>query len=163
MHDKKAPLIIKSNEFDYSFSITEMEAADLIQTAPFKFNLIHNSRSVNATIIEADMATKKFTVEIAGEKFSISIKDELDQVLEKMGFGVTSNRHIKEIKAPMPGKVLEIAVSEGQAVMEGDKMIILEAMKMENSIVIHTAAIIKKISITAGQIVEKGQVLIELE
>ncbi len=163
MHEKKALLVIKSNEFDFSISRTEVEAADLIQTTSFEFNLLHNNRSVNATIIEADIAAKKFTVEIAGEKFNISIKDELDQVLEKMGFGVTSNRHIKEIKAPMPGKVLEIAVREGQAVKEGDKMIILEAMKMENSIVIHAAAIIKKISITAGQIVEKGQVLIELE
>ena len=62
----------------------------------------------------------------------------------------------------MPGLVLEIAVSDGQEVNEGDKMLVLEAMKMENSILIQTNATIKKVIVTAGQAVEKGQVLIEL-
>ena len=80
-----------------------------------------------------------------------------------MGFGIASAKQIKEIKAPMPGLVLEIAVSDGQEVNEGDKILILEAMKMENSILIHTHATIKKVIVTKGQAVEKGQVLIELE
>jgi biotin carboxyl carrier protein len=80
-----------------------------------------------------------------------------------MGFGLSNNKAIKEIKAPMPGLVLEIAVIDGQDVKDGDKILILEAMKMENSIMIHTAAKIKKIIVAAGQAVEKGQVLVELE
>jgi biotin carboxyl carrier protein len=63
----------------------------------------------------------------------------------------------------MPGKVLEIAVNCGQSVNEGDKILILEAMKMENCIVVSTSAIIKNIAVIAGQTVEKGQLLIELE
>ncbi len=63
----------------------------------------------------------------------------------------------------MPGLVLEVAVSEGQPVKEGDRILILEAMKMENSIVIHADATIKKVMVTAGQAVEKGQVLVVLE
>ena len=63
----------------------------------------------------------------------------------------------------MPGLVLEIAVTEGQEVKEGDKILILEAMKMENSILIHTNAKIKRIAVSAGQAVDKGQVLVELE
>ena len=98
-----------------------------------------------------------------GETFHIEIKDEMDQVVEKMGFGKASNKQIKEIKAPMPGLVLEIAVSEGQEVAEGDKILILGAMKMENSILINTRATIKRIAVSAGQAVEKGQVLVELE
>jgi biotin carboxyl carrier protein len=58
---------------------------------------------------------------------------------------------------------LEIAVTDGQEVSEGDKLLILEAMKMENSIMIQTNAVIKKVSVCAGQAVEKGQVLVELE
>jgi biotin carboxyl carrier protein len=48
-------------------------------------------------------------------------------------------------------------------VTEGDKILILEAMKMENSIIIHSNATIKKISAITGQAVEKGQLLVELE
>jgi biotin carboxyl carrier protein len=80
-----------------------------------------------------------------------------------MGFGSAANKMIKEIKAPMPGLVLEIAVADGQQVKQGDRLLILEAMKMENSIMIHTDARIKKIGVCAGQAVEKGQVLVELE
>jgi len=80
-----------------------------------------------------------------------------------MGFGKASIKQVKEIKAPMPGLVLEIAVTDGQEVKEGDKLLILEAMKMENSIIIQSSAIIKKVSVSAGQAVEKGQVLLELE
>jgi biotin carboxyl carrier protein len=63
----------------------------------------------------------------------------------------------------MPGLVLEIAVSEGQQVREGDKVLILVAMKMENSIIINTDATIKRIAVSAGEAVEKGQVLVELD
>jgi len=83
-------------------------------------------------------------------------------MLESMGFGKSTGKQIKEIKAPMPGLVLEISVTEEQEVAEGDKLLILVAMKMENSIQIHTQAKIKKIHVEVGQAVEKGHVLIEL-
>ena len=63
----------------------------------------------------------------------------------------------------MPGLVLEVNVSEGQEVKEGDKILILVAMKMENSLMIHADATIKKICVKAGDPVEKGQVLVELD
>ena len=103
------------------------------------------------------------TVEVDGESYTVNIKDELDQMLEKMGFGASSTRHVKEIKAPMPGLVLQVSVKEGQEVKEGERILILEAMKMENSITLHTNATIKKIRVINGQAVEKGQVLVELE
>ena len=80
-----------------------------------------------------------------------------------MKMGMASNKQVKDIRAPMPGLVLEIAVADGQQVNEGDKILILEAMKMQNSIIIHIGATIRKVVVTAGQAVEKGQVLVELE
>jgi biotin carboxyl carrier protein len=162
MPDKNS-ITVNSNDFEYCIAAAEMDDAEIIQTAPLEFNLLQNNRSVSAKIIHADIASKKITVEISGEIFNVVIKDELDIMLDKMGFNLASNKQVKEIKAPMPGKVLEIAVCCGQTVMEGDKMLILEAMKMENAITINTAATIKTIAVTAGQTVEKGQLLIELE
>ena len=154
---------VKANEFEFSFSRDETDAADLVKKSPTEFNLIKNNHSVNAKLIDADSTNKKLIIEVEGESFVINIKDELDQVVERMGFGITSNKVVKEIKAPMPGLVLEINVSDGQAVSEGDKILILEAMKMENSIMIHNNAIIKRIAVITGQSVEKGQLLVELE
>ncbi len=154
---------VKANEFEFTFSNQEMEAADLVKSSPVEFNLIKDHRSVNAKLVEADHTAKKLTIEIEGESFHIEIKDEMDQMLEKMGFGKASNKQIKEIKAPMPGLVLDITVSKGQEVKEGDILLILGAMKMEMSIIIHTHATIKQITVSPGQAVDKGQVLVELE
>ena len=163
MSDNNSTYKVKANEFEFSFSKEEIAAVDFVKKSPTEFNLIKNHRSVNAKLIAANSTCKKLTIEIEGESFAIDIKDELDQVVEKMGFGSPSGKLIKEIKAPMPGLVLEINVADGQAVNEGDKILILEAMKMENSIMIQTNAIIKRIAVTSGQAVEKGQLLVELE
>ncbi len=154
---------VKANEFVFSFDQSTIEAADFVKKSPTEFNLLHNHRSLNARLLEEDATGKKLKLEVDGEVFTIEIKDELDQMLEQMGFGTASGKVIKEVKAPMPGMVLEVNVENGQAVKEGEKLLILGAMKMENSIMIHADAVIKRVAVSAGQAVEKGQVLVELE
>lgn len=163
MADKINTYKIKANEFEFIFNKEMIDNTDLVKRSETDYHVIKDHRSVNAKLIAFDLHAKKATIEIEGELFEVEIKDELDQMLEIMGFGTVSNKQIKEVKAPMPGLVLEIAVSEGQEVKEGEKILILVAMKMENSIMIHTTAKIKRIAVNAGQAVEKGQLLVELE
>ena len=151
------------NGFTFDFTATELDVYDLVKRAPSEFHLIKDHRSINAKMIETDSTGKKIKMDIAGEIFDIEIKDELDRMLEIMELGSSSDKRVKEIRAPMPGLVLEIAITDGQQVNEGDKILILQAMKMENSIIIHNRAKIKKVAVSAGQDVEKGQVLVELE
>jgi biotin carboxyl carrier protein len=63
------------------------------------------------------------------------------------------------VKSPMPGNILKINVTQGQAVNEGDVLMILEAMKMENEIVATKSGTIAQISVTKGAVVETGTVL----
>jgi biotin carboxyl carrier protein len=112
---------------------------------------------------ECDHACKKLQVEVDGEIFDVEIQDQLDQMLEEMGFGIAAGKLIEDIKAPMPGLVVQVSVVEGQEVKEGESLLVLEAMKMENSITLHGDAKIKKVHVKSGQSVDKGQVLIELE
>ncbi|OQP65915.1 acetyl-CoA carboxylase biotin carboxyl carrier protein subunit [Niastella vici] len=154
---------IMVNGFEFYFSQTDLETLDLVALSPSEFNVIKDHQSANARLLSANGHTKTFTIETGGETFEVVIKDALDQKLEQMGFGTASSKQVKEIKAPMPGLVLEIAVTDGQPVKEGDRILILEAMKMENSILIHADATIKKVTVVAGQAVEKGQVLVTLE
>jgi 3-methylcrotonyl-CoA carboxylase alpha subunit len=67
-----------------------------------------------------------------------------------------------EVDAPMPGKVLKVLVTEGQAVEQGDPLIVLEAMKMETTLYAESAAIVKKICVVPGQMVDHGARLVEL-
>lgn len=163
MTDSNQLYKVKTNEFIFSIDQNEAAAADIIQKSPTEFNIIKEHRSVNAKLIGSDAPGKKISVEVDGETFEVEIKDELDQMLDVMGFGKATTKLIKEIKAPMPGMVLEIVVTDGQEVNEGDKILILGAMKMENSIMIQTNAKIKRVAVAVGQAVDKGQVLVELE
>lgn len=154
---------VRSNDSTFLITQTQLADAGIVQKSATEFSCIKDSRSVNAVVTGEDMASKKISIEIEGEQFDVVIKDQLDQMLDEMGFSITSSKQIKEIKAPMPGMVLDVTVKERQEVKEGERLLILGAMKMENSITIAADAVIKKINVKAGQAVEKGQVLIELE
>ncbi|HEY2387807.1 MAG TPA: biotin/lipoyl-containing protein [Candidatus Binatia bacterium] len=67
------------------------------------------------------------------------------------------------VTAPMPGKVLDVAVREGQTVAAGDPLVILEAMKMETVATADAAGVVRKVHVVAGALVEPGQLLVELE
>jgi acetyl/propionyl-CoA carboxylase alpha subunit len=67
-----------------------------------------------------------------------------------------------EIAAPMPGKVLKVMVKEGQAVEAGPPLVVIDAMMMETTLAAESDAIIKRIRVSAGQMVDHGAVLIEL-
>ncbi len=68
-----------------------------------------------------------------------------------------------EVTAPMPGNIVEIVVSVGDAVSEGDEVIILEAMKMENPIFAPADGTVKEIKVKEKDAVEADQVLMVLE
>ena len=64
------------------------------------------------------------------------------------------------VKAPMPGNILKINVAPGQKVEEGDVLIVLEAMKMENEIVATKAGTVAQIAVSKGAVVETGAPLV---
>lgn len=153
---------VKSNDFIFPIDNATLAAADIAKVSATEFNCISNNRSVNVQVLSEDIAANKIQVCIDGEVFEVEIKDSLYQMLDEMGFSKTVVKQVKEVKAPMPGVVLDIAVLEGDAVKEGDKLLTLGAMKMENSITISSDAVIKCIAVKPGQAVDKGQVLVEL-
>ena len=68
-----------------------------------------------------------------------------------------------KLKAPMPGKVLEVMVQPGQTVAKGEGLLILEAMKMENMLKAEQEGTVKSVNVSVGDAVEKNNVLIEFE
>lgn len=163
MSEQNNAFKVKVSGFDFTIGQAAIDAADLIKKSPTEFNIIKDHRSVNARLLESDISGKHVKIEVEGETFDIEIRDTLDQMLDQMGFNTVSTKHVKEVKAPMPGMVLEVSVTEGQELKEGERLLILSAMKMENSILLHADGKIKKIKVKAGQAVDKGQVLVELE
>ena len=68
----------------------------------------------------------------------------------------------QQVKSPLPGSVIKVLVSEGQAVKRGDTLLTLESMKMENAIMAETDGVVKQIAVTPGQNVMQDDLLIVL-
>jgi biotin carboxyl carrier protein len=124
---------------------------------------LKDNQSYNAEILEADYSKKEFAVKINGNIYQVKAQDSMDLLLEKLGMSNNSSRQIKEVKAPMPGLILDIYVQEKQQVQKGDVLLILEAMKMENAIKSAAEGVIKSIKVSKRQSVEKNQLLLEFE
>ncbi len=133
---------------------------DVIEVKSGSFHIIRNNKSYSVEVIKADTAEKSFTVSVNGNKYQLSVKDKFDVLLKSLGLDNMASVKVNEIKAPMPGLVLDIRIAEGDEVKKGDPILVLEAMKMENIIKSPTDGIIKKINVKKGVAVEKNQVLI---
>lgn len=134
-----------------------------IQPLPNKsFSIIANNKSYVAFLESVDRARKTMDLRIGNSIYSIKIQEPIDLLLEQMGLDISKTQKVEPVKAPMPGLVLKVMVTEGQALKKGDPVLILEAMKMENVFKASSDATVKAIRIAEGQAVEKGEILIEL-
>ena len=125
------------------------------------FHIIYKNKSYRAEVVKVDTTTKTFTLKINNKLQTVEVKDKFDLLLEKMGMTSGASGKVNNIKAPMPGLVIDMKVKAGDSVKTGDALLILEAMKMENIIKSPGDAIIKNVKAKKGDSVEKGQVLIE--
>ena len=136
---------------------------DFVKINNNKFHIIKDNKSYNAELISANYAEKCFEIRINNNTYQLKVEDRFDLLLHKLGMDNLADKGISELKAPMPGLVLSIAVQEGQEIKAGEPLVVLEAMKMENVLKSPADAIVKSIAIKQGQAVEKNQILIEFE
>jgi biotin carboxyl carrier protein len=108
-----------------------------------------------------DLEAKTLQIRLGHKTTTILLKDRFDLLLEKMGMNAAGSGSLKEIKAPMPGLILDLKVAPGDVVKKGDVVLILEAMKMENSIKSPGDGVVKEVKVSLKQSVEKNQVLIQ--
>lgn len=114
-------------------------------------------------ILDINFDTKTLKIRHNHSTHQLEYKSELDLVLDKMGIKRSFEAVNTDVKAPMPGKVLDVVVNVGDQVKKGDAILILEAMKMENVLKAEGDCMIKSVLVESQQSVEKNQVLIELE
>ena len=114
-------------------------------------------------VLAVDIHTKTMKIRHNHSIHDLVFKNELDLVLDKMGIKRAVESSSSDIKAPMPGKVIDIVVNEGDSVLKGAPILILEAMKMENVLKAENDCKIKKVLVTSSESVEKNQILVELE
>ena len=162
--------ILYSAVLSASGSVHELEItpealakADIRSIDDQTVHLILGHQSYLIRVIHADYLTKEFVLRINGKDFSVKLRDEVETRVHALGFDISRN-HIrqKQITSPMPGMVLKILVTQGEEVSEGQAVLILEAMKMENILNAPTAGTVQQLHVVEKQNVDKNQLLIEL-
>ncbi len=98
----------------------------------------------------------------AGERFEVEVQDDRSRQIEAL---TGQGRKVAAggvVKAPMPGLVVRVEVSEGKAVEVGEGLVVVEAMKMENELRATYKGVVERIHVKAGDRVEKGAPLVTL-
>lgn len=134
---------------------------DIVKVSDGYFHILLHNKSYKAEVLNADFTTKTFSFKINGKVYSVKLKDKFDLLLEKLGMNTGATGKINNIKAPMPGLIIDLRVKKGDAVRTGDPLLILEAMKMENIIKASGDSVVKSVKVKKGDSVEKNQVMIE--
>lgn len=157
-----APVNIHFND-GAAFLDNQNASADIQVIGNNKFSILQNNKSFNAEIVSINAEEKTLMIRVNNNIYSVNVKDRFDILLQQMGMSDAASKKANDLKAPMPGLVLKINVTEGQAIKKGDSLLILEAMKMENVLKAVGDGIVKSIKVNIKDAVEKGQLLIQIQ
>lgn len=145
-----------------SLSVADRDQLDIIAIDEHRYHVLYNEQSVHVKVKSVDIELDLVEVEINNTLYRIKILDELDHIVQSMGYGLNSYKGDDLIVAPMPGIVLDILVEDGQQVEKGQAMVILEAMKMENVLKAVRSGVIGHIFVSQGDTVDKQAPLIQM-
>ena len=121
------------------------------------FSLLVDGRSYD---VIADLQREQVTLQMLGERFVVHVEDEREQAAHA---AAAHQGGRAELRAAMPGIVVDIKVQEGATVAVGDTLVVLEAMKMQNPLAAESAGKVTRILCKKGEPVAGGALLLELE
>lgn len=127
------------------------------------FTIVHNGVSFHGEVMNEDLENNTLRIKVNHRVFDLKKSGPLDSLIANMGLDKVKVRQLRELVAPMPGRIVNIAVQIGQELNLGDEILSLEAMKMENVLKAEGTGRVKSITVAKDQVVEKGSVLIEFE
>ena len=136
-------------------------AWDIASLGAGRYHILHEGRSYNAEVVSVDYTTKNIVLKLNGQRVKLNAKDRFDLLLERLGMSNATAVKVNELKAPMPGLIVDIRVLPGQAVLKGDPLLVLEAMKMENILKAPADGTVGSLKVNLRDNVQKGQVLVQ--
>jgi biotin carboxyl carrier protein len=151
--------------------------ATLERPSKFRRVVTLEDKRYEVRVVEGEVSEGSFVLELAGERIPVQVS----QIALRAVRGPPPSKARKKtpsrervlatkqvaagegIRAPMPGRVVEVFVETGEEVEKGDVVLILEAMKMENELRSPGKAIVKSVNVKAGDSVASNQLLVALD
>ena len=146
---------IQIGDFQFDISASEAKSLDIKQISETRYHLIYNAKTYTIEVPPGKLSRKNMPLKFDANQYDIKIGDEYDQLIDDLGFSANHHTSIKDIKAPMPGLVLETMVTPEQQIGVDEPLLTLEAMKMENVIKSTGDAVVKAVHVKKGDSVEK--------
>jgi biotin carboxyl carrier protein len=115
------------------------------------------------TLMVESLGEGRWALTSRGERAELEVLDERSRHIRTLTGASDQRRKADVLRAPMPGLVVRVHAQPGQTITAGMGLVVLEAMKMENELKAAAAGRVKAVRVTAGQPVEKGEVLVEFE
>ncbi len=137
----------------------ETVRVDAVKSGPTVYSIIEAGKQFEAMVDER--GEHGFDVTVRGRLFHFQAEDERTKLLGAGAGGAASGP--QTVTAEMPGKVLKLEVAAGEAVSEGQGIVIVEAMKMENEIRSPIDGVVTEIGVSEGETVEAGATLFTVE
>ena len=124
------------------------------------FSLIVDGKSYEAYVYRGE---ESLEVLLKGRLYHTNVEDERERRLRAASGGAVAQSGTYHLKAPMPGLIVTVPVSEGQEVKTGDVLLILESMKMQNELKSPRDGVVGRIHVAAGDSVEQRQKMLSVE
>jgi biotin carboxyl carrier protein len=141
----------------------ESVRARLDDLAGTPIQLVAIGNAVHRVLARRGDARGRYDVAVDGFRFSVEALDERARAIRDLSSASTRPAGPAHLAAPMPGMIVRVNVVEGDQVRAGQGLVVMEAMKMENELRAATAGVVRRVMVSAGNAVEKGTLLLEME
>ena len=155
-------ILEKLSQDEYKIKIKENEyVVKILHTDPNVMEFVLNNEFHSVRYVDSQTSEMNFVLD--GSSISVNMNSHLDDVVFKNSGGSGSGGAQVALKSQIPGKVVSIAVAEGDSVKKGDVVCTLESMKMQVAVKAHKDGEVKNLKIKEGATVAKGDVITDLE
>jgi biotin carboxyl carrier protein len=155
---------------DYQFQIDQRNQqfqidghpidAEFIRLHPQLWQVLSGHVSHDVFIQKIDPDAREVTLSINGKRSTVKVQTRIETLLKELGMEQALVKKLEHLKAPMPGLIHSLKVKEGDSVKQGDPLLVLEAMKMENVIKSPGDGTVSRIHVQEKASVEKNALLI---
>ena len=149
---------VGENLYDLTIDGTTVRV-DAVKSGPTIYSVIEHAKQFEAMVDER--GEHGFDVTVRGRLFHLGAEDERTRLL--LGSVSTAPSGPQKVEAEMPGKIVKVEAAVGDAVSEGQGIVIIEAMKMENEITSPIDGLVTEVAVAEGDTVEAGTTLFVVE
>ncbi len=138
----------------------EEKDIDFLEQEDFHYTFDWNGKKFHCELVSRDQ--NKAVIKVNGVEYRYSLESIFSYIRRGMINNPDKQLNEYNIFSPMPGKIVDLFLSEGDLVNEGEPILSLEAMKMQNEICANCNGVIRKIKVQTGQSVMKDELLVEI-